>query len=537
MHRGLGFIGSFGLGALAIYLFDPQQGRHRQALLRDQVTHLRSEAHAAGDVASRDLANRARGIAAQSNAGRMPGPASGRVLAERVRAKLGRYVSHPHALHVEVQQGAVTLSGPILKREEKRLMRALWSVRGVQSIVNHLDVHRRPDIPALQGGRGRTGEHMALLQRNWPPAWRLFVGTAGASLSVYGFSRRGLAGSVMGIAGLGLIARAWSNLTLRQLLGWRGRQGLHLENGITINAPVSQVFDFWRHPENFPTVMHNVRDVRPTGDHRYHWVVAGAGGTTVQWDAVLTRCVPNQVISWASAPGAEVEQTGSVYFTQAGNGTRLQIIMRYNPPAGALGEAAASLFHADTKSSMDEDLLRVKMFLETGRLPHDAACAGQSQPAQQPQAQQPLAQERPAVFAGPPPARQGQAPEVAPATGAGATPAAGARIVASPSGSSDTGLVIDTGGGVIGRRASPPAVTGLGLASALETGRQAVNEASAFQGTALLPEQRMRIAREAINLLTPYRGRDDAVEGLITVLEGTIENNQRLLDDVNRPKG
>lgn len=535
MHKGLSLMGSFGLGALALYLSDPRQGRQRQALLRDQVTHLRSEAHAAVDVASRDLANRARGVAAAADAGRITGPASDRVLVERVRAKLGRYVSHPHALHVDAHQGTVTLSGPILKREEKRLMRALWSVRGVQSIFNHLDVHRRPDISALQGGRGRTGEHAALMQRNWPPAWRLLAGAAGASLSVYGFSRKGIAGSAMGIVGLGLVARAWSNLTLRQLLGWRGRQGLPLENGIYIDAPVGQVFDFWRHPENFPTVMHHVREVRRTGENRYHWVVADTGGTTTQWDAVMTRCVPSRVISWASVPGAEVEQTGSVYFEPAGNGTRLQIVMRYNPPAGALGEAAASLFHADAKSWMDEDLLRVKMFLETGRPPHDAARTGQLQPAQQPQ--QPQAQERPAVFAGQPPARQGQAPEVAPATGASASPAAGTRADVGSSGSSDTGVVIDTGGGVIGRMASSPAVTGLGLASALETGRQAVNEASAFQGTALLPEQRIRIAREAIDLLMPYRGSNDEVEGLITVLEGTIENNQRLLGDVNRPRG
>jgi hypothetical protein len=32
---------TLGLGALAMYLLDPQQGRRRRALLRDQVTHAR----------------------------------------------------------------------------------------------------------------------------------------------------------------------------------------------------------------------------------------------------------------------------------------------------------------------------------------------------------------------------------------------------------------------------------------------------------------------------------------------------------------
>ena len=32
---------TLGLGALAMYLFDPQHGRRRRALVRDQMTHAR----------------------------------------------------------------------------------------------------------------------------------------------------------------------------------------------------------------------------------------------------------------------------------------------------------------------------------------------------------------------------------------------------------------------------------------------------------------------------------------------------------------
>ena len=47
--------------------------------------------------------------------------------------------------------------------------------------------------------------------------------------------------------------------------------------------------------------------------------------------------------------------------------------LSYNPPAGAVGHAIAKAFGADPKSEMDEDLLRMKSLLETGKLPHDAA--------------------------------------------------------------------------------------------------------------------------------------------------------------------
>ncbi|MGH8626155.1 MAG: hypothetical protein ACREYC_13115 [Gammaproteobacteria bacterium] len=47
--------------------------------------------------------------------------------------------------------------------------------------------------------------------------------------------------------------------------------------------------------------------------------------------------------------------------------------MSYNPPAGALGHVVAKIFGADPKTVLDEDLLRMKTFLETGKAAHDAA--------------------------------------------------------------------------------------------------------------------------------------------------------------------
>jgi uncharacterized membrane protein len=41
--------------------------------------------------------------------------------------------------------------------------------------------------------------------------------------------------------------------------------------------------------------------------------------------------------------------------------------MTYNPPAGALGHAVASLLGSDPKRAMDEDLLRFKSLLEEGK--------------------------------------------------------------------------------------------------------------------------------------------------------------------------
>ncbi|MGH8538417.1 MAG: hypothetical protein ACREXM_18720 [Gammaproteobacteria bacterium] len=47
--------------------------------------------------------------------------------------------------------------------------------------------------------------------------------------------------------------------------------------------------------------------------------------------------------------------------------------MSYSLPGGVLGDVVAKLFGADPKTELDEDLLRMKTFLETGKAPRGAA--------------------------------------------------------------------------------------------------------------------------------------------------------------------
>jgi uncharacterized membrane protein len=83
--------------------------------------------------------------------------------------------------------------------------------------------------------------------------------------------------------------------------------------------------------------------------------------------------VPNELIAWSTVPGALVRHAGRVRFQREGSGTRVQIDMGYNPAGGALGHTLAALFGADPKSEMDEDLMRLKAYFETGRPARDAA--------------------------------------------------------------------------------------------------------------------------------------------------------------------
>src|SRR3989442_3569855 len=207
MNKTLGLIGSIGLGAGLMYALDPDRGKRRRSLLRDKVDHAINTTESAIQTTSRDLRNRAYGIAAGAKALFEKADVTDDVLVERVRSKLGRVVSHPHSIEVSAHLGTVTLSGPILEIEVEPLINCVSSVAGVNDVMNNLEAHKEVgDVPGLQGGVRRPGERFEFMQHNWSPAARLLPGTLGGALTLFGVKRRGVLGATASTLGLGLLA-------------------------------------------------------------------------------------------------------------------------------------------------------------------------------------------------------------------------------------------------------------------------------------------------------------------------------------------
>lgn len=199
-----------GLGATAMYFFDPQQGRRRRALLRDQCVHLMNTTQHTIDVTKRDLQNRMQGCIAEFS-GALHGdePVSDEKLVARVRSKLGRAVSHPSAIEVTADNGVITLSGPVLAREAANLVRYVGNVSGVSSVDNQLDVHENPGgIAALQGGSPKSGETWDVMQNNWSPTTRLAVGSGAAAVALYVLNRPVMLTCLASALGLVLMSAA-----------------------------------------------------------------------------------------------------------------------------------------------------------------------------------------------------------------------------------------------------------------------------------------------------------------------------------------
>jgi uncharacterized membrane protein len=354
-----------------MYFLDPARGRRRRALLRDKGVRAVSETRWAMGKTSQDLANRAQGLmSAGKSLMHMREDTPADILIARVRSKIGRVVDHPSAISVIAEDGCVILRGPVLKHEHKRLVSAVSSVRGVREVIDELEVYKQAeDVPGLQGGHGARGERWEILQTNWAPAIRFLVGTAGTTLLMYGLRERGLAGTAAGVAGAGMLARALSNREMKRILGiGAGRAAVNIQKTLNIYAPPKEVFSFWSNYQNFPRFMTHLREVRDLGNGRSHWIAAGPAGVPVAWDAEITEIVPNEVLAWKSTPGSTIENAGIVRFDpNQDGGTRVTVRMSYNPPAGAMGHAVASLFGADPKRELDDDLLRLKSLIETGK--------------------------------------------------------------------------------------------------------------------------------------------------------------------------
>jgi hypothetical protein len=183
-----------GLGIALAYMFDPDRGNRRRALVGDRVRRTSRKTRDALDATGRDIANRTAGIVAATRGRLARHDPDDATLVERVRAKLGRVCSHPRAIDVQGVGGNVTLRGPILSSERDRLLATIAAVRGVRSVSNELDSHDSAEgVPSLQGSGTLAGPTLDILQRNWAPGTQALVAAAGLAavgMGLAAYSRR-----------------------------------------------------------------------------------------------------------------------------------------------------------------------------------------------------------------------------------------------------------------------------------------------------------------------------------------------------------
>jgi len=358
------WLGGAAAGALLMYMLDPDRGGTRRAQSAAAVRNAGSRTssalgnvwHGAGTrigAAADSLRDGAAGLADDL---RTDGVAStaGAAL-ERVGHAAGA------ALDAGLDKAKDTLgrAGGSIGNGMDKAGAAIGTSYGARG----LRARMRDALPAGAGGE-------------WTPAARNSALAGGGLLALYALTRRSPLALMLGLAGAALLARGATNQPLTGMLRGRGMrmdQTIDFSRSIHIDAAPDDVYDVWANYENFPHFMSHVAEVRDLGRGRSHWVVRGPGGSEFEWNSVLTEQSRPHRLAWRSEAGAEIPQSGSIQFEPHRGGTLVTVHISYTPPAGVLGLGLASLLGSDPKARMDDDLARMKDFIERGAVPRDAA--------------------------------------------------------------------------------------------------------------------------------------------------------------------
>lgn len=353
----LTWMGGIALGALAMYIADPVQGRRRRALLQDKLTHVTNSTSRLMDQTLHDAQNRWSGLQASAMQLLLPQqakPIDDHVLEARVRSRLGRAMSHVHDVEVHAHQGTVTLAGSFDSEEKEKILNLVAAIPGVESVKGPAEVHTH------------TQTEGAPLLRERSPLW--IAGALGAGfMTWYALTRRQPMSLLAAATGLGLIscgdagARSGAGK-----LRTHASLGYEAERTIDIAASPDVVFDIWSRYENFPHFMSQVIEVRDLGQNRSHWIVQGPQGQDVEWDSVLTVSERPHRLAWRSEPNALVDHEGVVLLEPVGEGTRATVRFFWRLPTGTPGESLMVLSVADPEVMLQDDLHRMKEFIERG---------------------------------------------------------------------------------------------------------------------------------------------------------------------------
>jgi uncharacterized membrane protein len=191
--------------------------------------------------------------------------------------------------------------------------------------------------------------------------WGALIG--GSALAIYGLTR----GKTFGLA----LAAAGGTLAYLGATSHKPRQQPTAKSSILLNCTPQEAYAFWHDFENLPRFMRHLESVNRLEDGTLRWVAIGPMGSKIEWKAEIVKDEPNQIISWRSQPGSDLDMTGYVEFSPAPaqRGTLVTAEMHFYGVTGTLGQKLARALGKSPKFLMTQDLRRFKALVETGEIP------------------------------------------------------------------------------------------------------------------------------------------------------------------------
>ena len=230
-------------------------------------------------------------------------------------------------------------------------------------------------MPSLASARRRGSEV------NVGPLQRLASLMGGTALVATALRRRSLGGVVAGVVGADLLYRAATGYchvlgALGIDVSGRGGTRAHavpagspkLQRSITVERARNDVYHRWRDPAWQPLVWAHFAELTGASEHGAHWRVDSPLGRTLECYTRIVEAREAELVRWQSTGDAPNE--GSVEFRAAPGeyGTEVTLRVRFDPPAGRAGDAAARILDDPLELVLAKALRRFKSLVESGEI-------------------------------------------------------------------------------------------------------------------------------------------------------------------------
>jgi uncharacterized membrane protein len=142
---------------------------------------------------------------------------------------------------------------------------------------------------------------------------------------------------------------------------------INIRSAFVIHKPRHEVYAFWRRFDNLPLFMKHLKKVELLGNDRSRWFLKlPIGVANIRWEAKVVKDEPNYMIGWSSVPGSIIYNAGKVRFRDMidGEGTRVDVVISYQPPGGTVGARIARVFNPVFKKIVEKDVLNFKLYMD-----------------------------------------------------------------------------------------------------------------------------------------------------------------------------
>ncbi|AEH35329.1 SRPBCC family protein [Halopiger xanaduensis] len=144
-----------------------------------------------------------------------------------------------------------------------------------------------------------------------------------------------------------------------------------VDRSITVGEDADELPAYWRDPDRLSRIVGEFAEISdvPGGDgHR--WRVQGPLDRTFEWETRLVEDDEEQ-LRWEAREGASVPHEYAISFEPepGGRGTIVTLEVEYEPPGGAVGDAAMDRLGFAPEIVAGRILGRFKSLVETGEIP------------------------------------------------------------------------------------------------------------------------------------------------------------------------